>query len=186
MGKMIFVTGGGRSGKSAFAEDLLKDVNDVLYIATATPFDDEMKERIRIHRLRRNPSWTTIEAYRGLGESIREYAGAKGSILLDCVTVMISSLMFADSASDWENADIHKMYYLEKRVVSEINEFISSARDFSGKTVIVSNEIGMGIVPATPLSRGFRDIAGKVNQNIAAASDEVYLVVSGIPVKIKG
>lgn len=186
MGKMIFVTGGARSGKSGFAEDLLRNEQNVLYIATATPFDDEMKERIRLHRARRNPSWTTIEAYRDLGRKLKHYPGVKESVLLDCITVMISGLMFADSLVDWENAGTELMNVMEKNVLKEIDDFNSAVREFSGKIVIVSNEIGMGIVPATPLSRCFRDIAGRVNQNLAAASDEVYFVVSGIPVRIRG
>jgi adenosylcobinamide kinase/adenosylcobinamide-phosphate guanylyltransferase len=186
MGKMIFVTGGARSGKSAFAENMLKGERNVLYIATATAFDDEMKERIKLHKARRDPSWTTLEAYRDLGRRLKQFPGVKGSVMLDCITVMISSLMFADTLTDWEKAGTDLMNNTEKNVLKEINEFVSSTRDFSGRVVIVSNEIGMGIVPATPLSRCFRDIAGKANQNLAAASDEVYLVVSGIPVKIKG
>ena len=186
MGKLIFITGGARSGKSAFAEDILRDEHDVLYIATATPFDEEMKERIRLHRLRRNPSWITIEAYKELGSRINEYQGKKKFILLDCITVMISNLMFADTDTDWENAGTKKMLEMEKFILDEIRGFISSACDFAVKTVIVSNEIGMGIVPATSLSRCFRDIAGKVNQIIAEESDEVYLLVSGIPLRLKG
>ncbi|MGL4370082.1 MAG: bifunctional adenosylcobinamide kinase/adenosylcobinamide-phosphate guanylyltransferase [Spirochaetota bacterium] len=106
-------------------------------------------------------------------------------MLLDCVTVMVTNLMLEDSVL-WDCAGAEAVGAAEKRINDEIDDLILSARRFSGMTVIVSNETGMGIVPADPLSRHFRDIAGRINQKLAACADEAYFAVSGIPVKIKG
>jgi adenosylcobinamide kinase / adenosylcobinamide-phosphate guanylyltransferase len=186
MGKVIFVTGGARSGKSSFAEKMLDGIDDVLYIATAVPCDDEMVERIRLHKLQRNFRWHTFEAYRGLGERISESGASFQAVLLDCVTIMVTNLMFENTNTDWDRIGAAEISVLEKNINQEIDGLLQSAGEFHGKVIIVSNEIGMGIVPASPLSRHFRDIAGRVNQRIAAYADEAYLLVSGIPLKIKG
>lgn len=186
MGRVIFVTGGARSGKSSFAEGLPCGRDDVLYIATAVPFDDEMKERIRLHRERRNPRWTTLEVYSGLAEKIAAHLGSCSVMILDCVTVMVTNLMLENGNTDWDKINPAEVESVEKMIDIEIDELIEAARSFENMVVIVSNEVGMGIVPGNPLSRYFRDIAGRINQKIASAADDVYLTVSGIPVKIKG
>lgn len=186
MGKLIFITGGARSGKSRFAEELLAGLDDVLYIATAIAFDDEMKDRIRLHRERRNPRWKTIEGYSSLGEKIDENAVSCSAMLLDCITIMVTNLMLESNGINWDAVLQYEIDSIEKRVNNEIDELVGAARSFNGMTVLVSNEIGMGIVPADPLSRHFRDIAGRINQKIAASADDVYFTVSGIPLKIKG
>ncbi|OHD67019.1 MAG: bifunctional adenosylcobinamide kinase/adenosylcobinamide-phosphate guanylyltransferase [Spirochaetes bacterium RBG_13_51_14] len=185
MGTITFITGGARSGKSRFAESLLSGKDDVLYLATAIGFDDEMRDRIAKHRSRRNPGWETVECHRGFaGELITRLAGRR-YILLDCVTIMINNIMVVDSDVDWNRAGMDAVDRVEQHIQREIFDFIVIARNFTGETLIVSNEIGLGLVPPTPLGRYYRDIAGKVNQLIAAESDYVYLMVSGIPVKIK-
>jgi len=186
MGRIIFVTGGARSGKSRFAEELLAGMDNVLYIATAIAFDDEMRERIKLHRERRNPLWSTFEGSSGLGEKILSSSSSHEAILLDCITIMVTNLMLENHNTDWDKVTPAETVLIEKRINAEIDELIKSIVNFHGMTVIVSNEVGMGIVPATPLSRHFRDIAGKINQKIAAAADDVYFTVSGIPMKIKG
>lgn len=186
MGKLIFVTGGARSGKSRFAEELLTEIDRPLYIATAIPFDDEMKERIKIHRERRDDRWVTAEQYRGLGQVVDRYGETCGGILLDCITVMVTNLMLEDACREWEGINQDEIDAIEEEINYEVDELIGAVRRFEGTAVIVSNEVGMGIVPANPLSRHFRDIAGRVNQKIAFSADEVYFTVSGIPVKIKG
>jgi len=169
MGKLIFVTGGARSGKSRFAEELLTGIDDVLYVATAIPFDGEMENRIRLHKERRNPCWKTLEGYSALAENISGYTGSCGYLLFECVTIMVTNFMLEDRDLDWDNINTDE-----------------SAKGFSGMAVIVSNETGMGIIPASPLSRHFSDIAGRANQKLAASADEVYFTISGIPLKIKG
>ncbi len=186
MGKITFVTGGARSGKSGFAEELLNGQNEVLYIATGIPFDDEMKDRIAKHKQSRNKNWGTAEAYKELDEIIKENSNNKKHILLDCITLMINNLMTLDNNVDWDAIKPQKALEIETGVHNEIKKLLKAAGDFTGQTIIVSNELGMGLVPHEPLSRLYRDIAGRANQTIAAAADDVFLVVSGIPVKIKG
>lgn len=185
MGKIILLTGGARSGKSAFAEKLLKNKNDVLYIATGIPFDSEMKDRIAKHRERRNKKWITAEAYKGLDDIINKNKNSIKYILLDCVTLMINNLMLVDNNIDWNASGPEEIDKFENSIMNEIDRLLSAARDFKGSAIIVTNELGMGIVPAEPLGRHYRDIAGRANQVIADAADRVFLLVSGIPVKIK-
>lgn len=186
MSKIIFITGGARSGKSSFAETLLNDKDDVLYIATGIPFDDEMRGRIAMHKSRRNSRWETIEAYKDFDKVVEQSISGKKNILFDCVTLMVSNLMILENKIDWDSAGKETADIIEKNILNEINKLLDVARHFNCVLVIVSNELGMGIVPDTALGRYFRDIAGRVNQRIAGAAHEVYLMVSGIPLKIKG
>jgi adenosylcobinamide kinase/adenosylcobinamide-phosphate guanylyltransferase len=186
MGKIIFITGGARSGKSYFAEKLLKNKDKVLYIASAIAFDSEMKNRIEIHKKRRNENWETLEGYKNLKKLISEKISGKEYILFDCITVMLSNLMTVDNNFDWDSVNQKTVNEIESVMNKEVNELLEKANEFEGETIIVSNELGMGIVPNSPLGRYYRDIAGRVNQNIARMADEVYLLVSGIPLKIKG
>lgn len=185
MGAIIFITGGARSGKSRFAESLIAGMDNVLYVATGLGFDDEMKDRIARHKSQRNPAWKTVECYRDLARSLKRDLPDRGYVLLDCVTIMVSNFMVLDAGIDWDSAGIDAADRIEKVIWKEISDFLEMARDYNGQTIIVSNELGMGIVPPTPLGRYYRDIAGKMNQVIAAAADEVCLMVSGVPVKIK-
>lgn len=185
MGKIIFITGGARSGKSRFAEELVKGLDAVLYVATGIGFDAEMKDRISRHRSQRNPAWKTVECYRGIEGMLRGNLADRKYILLDCVTIMVSNILVLDAGLDWDRAGMAEVDEVEQKVRKEIDDFIMIARDFNGETIIVSNELGMGIVPPTPLGRHYRDIAGKVNQVLAAEADEAYFIVSGVPVKIK-
>lgn len=185
MGKIIFITGGARSGKSRFAEGLLKGRDAVLYVATGIGFDAEMKDRISRHRSQRNPAWKTVECYRNIAGALKDNCGDRKYILLDCVTIMISNILVLDAGLDWDKAGMAEVDKVEEKVRKEMRDIIVMAHDFNGETIIVSNELGMGIVPPTPLGRHYRDIAGKVNQLLAAEADEVYFMVSGIPVKIK-
>jgi adenosylcobinamide kinase/adenosylcobinamide-phosphate guanylyltransferase len=185
MGKITFITGGARSGKSSFAESLLRGKDNVLYIATALPFDSEMEERIKIHKKERNSHWKTIEAYRDLGRVIRDETPDRGHILLDCLTIMVSNLMVINNIN-WEKAGTETVSETEKMIEAEVRMLIEGALNFKGESLVVSNEIGMGVVPPTPLGRHFRDMAGRANQYVASIADEVYLLVSGIPLKIKG
>ncbi len=186
MGDLIFITGGARSGKSRFAEELFKGFDKVLYIATAVPFDEEMKERIALHRTRRNSSWVTVEGYREMDMLIRNGGHGMEGILVDCVTIMVSNLMILGEHIDWENPPAAYMERVKKSIRDETEKLIHGAENFTGTAVIVSNETGMGIVPPSPLGRFFRDFAGTANQMIASRAGTVYFMVSGIPVKIKG
>lgn len=182
MGKVILVTGGSRSGKSKYAEDLLKDKNDVLYIATAIVTDNEMEDRIKKHRERRNHNWKTYEGYKELHKAIEGYN--EENIMLDCVTVMTTNLMFEENR-DFDSMTKEGINNLLLNIQQQFEELILSARELNKNLVLVTNEVGYGLVPEYKLGRIFRDIAGSINQHIASLSDEVYLVACGLPLKLK-
>lgn len=185
MGKLILVTGGARSGKSSFAEKKAGAFGEsILYIATATAFDDEMKERVRRHQMQRPASWKTLEAYRDFGAILPGMLNGMDAVMLDCITVMVSNIML-QAAMDWEGLSVETINCVEKEVSAQVGILLSIIEKSVLPFVLVTNELGMGVVPPTVLGRSVRDIAGRVNQQIAKAADEVYLCVSGIPVRIK-
>jgi adenosylcobinamide kinase / adenosylcobinamide-phosphate guanylyltransferase len=185
MGNMILVTGGARSGKSTFAEDLARTFGDnVKYIATSIPFDEEMKQRVKKHREQRPESWETIEAYKDLDMHLKGKLSANPAVMLDCITVMTTNLMF-ENCSDFDNLSTEDFKNIEEYVNTQINILINLSKGCESTFILVTNEVGMGIVPENKLARIFRDIAGRVNQTLAKAADEVYFCVSGIPMKIK-
>lgn len=156
----------------------------VLYIATAIPCDDEMKDRIARHKAQRPAHWRTVEQYSELAEVLGE--AQESVVLLDCVTILITNLLFA-AGLDEERPVREEVERVEAEIMREIDTLLEECQRVSEREVIfVTNELGMGLVPPYPLGRIFRDIAGRANQRIAAASERVYLVVSGIPVLIKG
>lgn len=186
MGKLILVTGGARSGKSSYAEDIARSYGDaVLYVATSIPFDEEMKLRIKKHREQRPDNWETLEAYKDMDTHLSSLLQGKSAVLLDCITIMTTNLMF-EYETNWDNIKAEDILHIEERVRAEIVKLIETAQRSVIPFILVTNEVGMGIVPDNALSRMFRDIAGRVNQMVAKAADEVYFCVSGIPMKIKG
>ncbi len=174
-GEIILILGGARSGKSTFAEEFAKRRagNAVLFIATAEPLDDEMRERIEQHRASRPPHWKTLEAPRNLLDSIAKLPEIKGLMLLDCLTLWVTNEMLAD-----END-------LERRLLCQLDLLIGWARVQSVDLVMVSNEVGLGIVPENALARRFRDVLGKVNAHVAQSADKVYWMVAGLAVEVK-
>jgi len=184
--KIVLVTGGARSGKSTFGEKYIAELaSRIAYIATAIPFDDEMKSRILHHRDSRPQEWTTVEKYFEIDRVIPSIAVEHNGIILDCVTLMVSNMMLEAPDVDWENPDPSKVNDIQEAALTHAKAIVEALRASSMSGVLITNEIGMGIVPENPMARAFRDIAGRVNQAIAAMSDEVWLLVSGIPVKIK-
>ncbi|SHJ84461.1 bifunctional adenosylcobinamide kinase/adenosylcobinamide-phosphate guanylyltransferase [Paramaledivibacter caminithermalis] len=184
--KIILITGGARSGKSSFAEKLAADLsNKIAYIATAIPFDEGMKDRIKKHRESRPRSWTTFEIYKDIYKHIEKISQEHDTILLDCVTILVTNLMFDNHEIDWDVITRKKIDEIEKEIKEQVELLIKIVRDIKLNCILVTNELGMGIVPENRLSRIFRDIAGRINQFIASKADEVYFTVSGIPVKIK-
>lgn len=180
---MILVTGGARSGKSRHAESLLAQASAVHYIATSQIFDEEMAQRIRHHQEGRPAHWQTIERWQGLDRVITPDIPAGDAVLLECITTLVTNLLFAfggeDDPQEWDYAA------LEQQIDIEIGLLIAACQACPAQVVLVTNEVGMGIVPENRLARHFRDIAGRVNQRLAQAADDVWLVVSGIGVKIK-
>ncbi|WP_448871139.1 bifunctional adenosylcobinamide kinase/adenosylcobinamide-phosphate guanylyltransferase [Desulfobulbus propionicus] len=186
MGRVILVTGGARSGKSSFAEQLIAGLGrKIAYIATARSLDAEMEDRIAKHRLQRPTSWQTFETPTEPSRVVVAQGNQVDALLLDCLTVMITNRILTH-AIDWDQPSVPRLGEIEADILGEINALLAAAADSRADLVAVTNEVGYGIVPISPLSRFFRDCAGRVNQRVAAAADEVYLVVSGIPVRIKG
>jgi adenosylcobinamide kinase/adenosylcobinamide-phosphate guanylyltransferase len=166
LSRRILVLGGARSGKSALAERLALECGEpVLYVATATAGDEEMAERIAMHRARRPPSWRTLES----PTRIAVAPGDARTVLVEDLTFLLSNL-FEENASS-----------AESRAAEEVEQL---AR-VNVNVVVVSNEVGMGLVPPYPLGRVFRDALGRVNQLAASLVDEVYFVVAGVPLRLK-
>ncbi|MBL4936201.1 bifunctional adenosylcobinamide kinase/adenosylcobinamide-phosphate guanylyltransferase [Clostridium sp. YIM B02515] len=182
MSKIVLVTGGTRSGKSTFGEEMLKEREDVLYIATAVITDEEMRERVAIHQSRRNKSWKTFEGYKNLKDVVKETECS--SIMLECATTMITNLMF-DRYTDFDNLSKEEINVLEKSISKQFIDLINACREFDKELVIITNEVGFGLISEYKLGRIFTDIAGRINQFLGRASDEAYLVVSGLPLKLK-
>lgn len=177
MSKVIFITGGARSGKSAFAEKLaLEFPAPLCYLATAQALDVEMNDRIIKHRQRRGDIWNTVEEPLLLSETLSSLGDKYNVVLVDCVTLWLTNLLFnyEDNGGD-----------IEDLVLGEVRQLAEVLTTLSIPIILVSNETGMGIVPENRLARIFRDIAGQANQLIAAAADEAWLVASGIPIKLK-
>ncbi len=167
--KIIFIIGGARSGKSSFAlNEASKIKGQKAYIATAEALDNEMKERIERHKKGRGDEWDTYEEPLKITAVLSDIKNRYTVVVLDCLTLWLSNIM--RNRLEIEN---------------EINTFVNSLEDFPCHVFIVSNEVGMGIVPDNELAREFRDWAGFLNQKVAEIADEVYLVTAGIPVRIK-
>ena len=194
MTKIVLVTGGARSGKSAFAEDQLADREEVCYIATGLPRgeDPEWQERIRLHQERRPASWTTQEQYAGLADWLREQSHPV--YLLDCATLLTSNRLFDLIAQHYpDKLELTEEYFLSRQEQSfllqlleeEWQELLSTIRQTDAECWIVTDEVGLGIVPETRLGRFFRDVQGKVNQLIAKEASEAYLVICGLAQQLK-
>jgi adenosylcobinamide kinase/adenosylcobinamide-phosphate guanylyltransferase len=176
MSKTIFITGGARSGKSRFAEQLAGGYGAPLgYLATAQSLDDEMDRRISTHRQRRGEAWQTIEEPLDLARALTANDGLFNVTLVDCLTLWLTNLLLNEEQDE----------KTETRIMDEVQRLASTLRGMQTPVIIVSNEVGMGIVPENRLARVFRDLAGQANQIIAAAADEAWLVASGIPLRLK-
>ena len=187
MGHSILVTGGAKSGKSAFAEQLAQERGKRLgYIATSQAGDEEMRERIRRHQERRDARWATLEESHSPSKLIaaQTLTAQYDVLLLDCMTVLISNIILR-TPLDWDTASQTDLLTLEEKVKTEVKALAAAAREFSGLCILVANEVGFGIVPPSPLARFFRDCAGSSSQYLAAQAEEVYLVVAGLPLCLK-
>ena len=194
MAKIVLVTGGARSGKSAFAEERLADRERVCYIATGLPRgeDPEWQERIRLHQERRPASWTTQEQYAGLADWLREQSHPV--YLLDCATLLTSNRLFDLIAQHFpDKLELSEEHFLSRQEQSfllqlleeEWQELLSTIRQTDAECWIVTDEVGLGIVPETRLGRFFRDVQGKINQLIAKEASEAYLVICGLAQQLK-
>lgn len=185
MSKVILVTGGARSGKSNFAEKLCKEQNNnTVYIATSIPFDDEMKDRVRKHKESRPQNWKTYEIYKDIYTIIDDISKEHKTVILDCVTLLVNNLIFMHEI-DIDNSTQYEIDELEKYIKEQVEKLLIEIKKTNLYFVIVTNELGLGGVSINKLTRVYTDIVGRINQQIAAQSDEVYFVISGIPMKIK-
>jgi adenosylcobinamide kinase/adenosylcobinamide-phosphate guanylyltransferase len=182
--RLTLVTGGARSGKSSFAERLaLAGRAPVLYLATAEAQDDEMAARIAEHRRRRPDSWSTLEATHDIATALAGLASSPGTVLLEDLSLLASNLLLARA----HNADptVATLASAEAALTQEL-EALERTREAGGwELIVVTNEVGLGVVPPTPLGRVYRDLLGRANQACAARADDVYLIVAGIPLCIK-
>lgn len=186
MGKLHLIVGGARSGKSSFAEACAKKQTEkVVYLATAIVTDEDMRHRIEKHKLDRPSHWHTIERYQNFSAIVNqpEFLGAD-TLLLDCLTVMTTNLMF-DAHQDYDSISKETLIEIERMIIAEVDELIHVAQNNNKALILVTNEVGMGLVPAYKLGSYFRDIAGRVNRHVAALADEVTFVAVGIPLKLK-
>jgi adenosylcobinamide kinase/adenosylcobinamide-phosphate guanylyltransferase len=172
MGKIIFIIGGARSGKSLYAINLAKTMSEkVVFLATGVACDEEMKERIEKHKEIRPNIWQTVEEPIEIEKVLNTLDSSVDCIIIDCLSFWVSNLLISLG---------------KEKIINRTAQIIKMAKKITPKLIIVSNEVGMGIVPNTSEGRIFRDILGKVNQIVANLADEVFFLLSGIPIKLKG
>ncbi|MCX5990992.1 MAG: bifunctional adenosylcobinamide kinase/adenosylcobinamide-phosphate guanylyltransferase [Chloroflexi bacterium] len=181
--RCILILGGARSGKSRFAQEVASRLGErVLFVATAEALDEEMRQRIEEHKKARSSSWRTIEAPFGVGRRIREQSGDAQVVVLDCLTLLVSNVI-GQCSGDSARIDTK---LVDEKLSLEVRELAECIEGTAASFVLVSNEVGMGLVPPNRLGRIYQDSLGKVNQELAQRADTVYLMVAGIPVMIKG
>lgn len=169
-GRLIFVLGGARSGKSSFAQKLAKRFDKrVVFIATATACDEEMRQRIKLHKRMRPRQWKTIEKTKDLAVEIKKIKNS--TIIVECLSLLVSNLLFESKK--------------ERGMLKQINELIAAIEKSSNNVIVVSNEVGQGIVLENKQARTYRDILGKANQLMARKANEFYILFAGIPIEIK-
>ena len=191
MGRLTLILGGARSGKSTFAEQRARELGgeSVLYVATSEMKDDEMQQRVAKHRAERLTAWGTLEAPRNVAQALRQDGSEAKVILLDCMTFLVANhLMDAaapkDNPFDDPSADPFDPQ-IEADVVTEVETLVTYVQQSEVDLIVVSNEVGLGVVPPYELGRAYRDILGRANQILARHADEVQLLVAGIPMKVK-
>ena len=180
---IILCSGGARSGKSEFAEQLALSLKGrKAYVATGQAFDDEMKDRIKKHQLRRGKDWITFEIPLHLHENWEQIKNVSDVILIDCLTMFTSNHVFAHGDINTQE-DANR---IESIILEELQLLLQEINNSNDKTVIfVTNEIGLGIVPENKLARYFRDITGRVNREVASAANKMYLTISGVTIELK-
>jgi len=178
----ILLIGGAGSGKSHFAQELALRLGEpVLFVATAVAGDEEMLKRIDQHRRQRPPAWSTLEVTTDVGKNILEKLGGAKVVIVDCITLLANNI-FSQYSEQGEPTDVP---LIEKSLIAEIDELIECIKQVDASFIIVTNEVGLGVVPASRLGRLYRDLLAQANQMLAGAADEVYLMVAGLALPIK-
>lgn len=188
MGTITLILGGARSGKSGFAQKLAARLvaaegGGVTYLATAAAKDEEMRLRIARHRDNRPAEWTTAEEPCRVARILAGQVESTRVVIVDCLTLLISNILLAEGAE--EGGGPSRLERLEGLVMTEIDDILKTCRRIPAQVLLVANEVGMGVVPPSALGRMFRDIAGRVNQKVAAEADGVYFLVAGLAQKLK-
>lgn len=182
MSRLIFLLGGARSGKSSYAEQWARDNGEqVLFVATAQAFDDEMQSRIENHQASRPANWQTLEEPIHITDALSAHlqTATYDTILLDCITLLTSNILLS-LPEDALETEIHEV------VLQEIDNLLKLIAETESTWLVISNEVGMGVVPPTHLGRFYRDVLGRANQQLAAHADNVLLLVAGLAWKLKG
>ncbi len=182
--EIILVLGGARSGKSRFAQKLASDLGQkVLYVAPLVPRDEEMRRRVELHRKSRPSAWRTVEAPTGVAKALREHIADAEVVLLDCLTLLVANLMSpSHDTTEIENVDYEAA---QREMSTELEALLGCIEGSSTSLIIVSTEVGAGLVPPYPSGRAFRDLLGEANQFIAERVDKVYMMIAGIPLELK-
>jgi len=181
--KNILIIGGARSGKSRFAQELaLKLGGPVLFIATAEAGDEEMRHRIEEHQRARPSAWSTLEITTHIGSQIAQNMGGAKVVIVDCITLLVNNIFSLYSHQTDEQIDAS---LIEKEVTAEINELVECINQDDASFILVTNEVGSGLVPVSKVGRLYRDLLGKANQILAEHADKVYLMVAGLSLEIK-
>ena len=180
MGQLILILGGARSGKSAFAQKLARDLGGerVLFVATAEAGDDEMRERIAAHQQARPAGWRTLEALGDTGRAIVQAGASEPVVVVDCLTLLVSNAVLRLG----EGPEVRAA---EAAALAEVEGLLQAYRESGATIIVVSNEVGLGVVPDNPLARSYRDALGRANQALAAQCDKVYWLIAGLPVELR-
>ena len=181
--KIILLLGGARSGKSYYAQELAKKTaGKVLFVATAEAGDEDMRLRIEKHKQGRPADWRTLEATTDIGNRIQDEIEDEQMVIIDCITLLVSNIFGRYNEQQFETIEDS---ILEKQVISEINQLLKCLKTLDSSFIIISNEVGLGLVPGNRMGRLYRDFLGRANQMLAQNADEVYFMVAGIPLRVK-
>lgn len=187
-GTLTLILGGVRSGKSRFGHELALELggDDVLFVATAESRDDEMARRIDRHRRSRPSVWQTLECPLKAGIAIAAYDNLPSVVLVDCLTLLVTNVLLENEKelNGFDGTNSTEISFIENRMLAEIDDLIRIAESLNTHLIVVSGEVGMGLVPETPLGRLFRDLLGWSNQRIAARASSTYFMVAGMPIKV--
>lgn len=185
MSDLILITGGARSGKSSFAELLAAHPGlPVVYIATAQVYDEEMALRVKKHREQRPSDWSLVEEPLAISSVLEHYRNERVVLLLDCVTLWLTNLLLSEYSEE-SSEDPFAQDEKEQIILDQVRRIAHLAQDIVPQVIMVTNEVGQGIVPDNPLSRAYRDLAGRANQLLGRTASKVYFVVAGYPMEIK-
>ncbi|MGE3537731.1 MAG: bifunctional adenosylcobinamide kinase/adenosylcobinamide-phosphate guanylyltransferase [Candidatus Tectimicrobiota bacterium] len=180
MGQLLLILGGARSGKSAYAQRLAEERGgaQVVFVATATAGDEDMAQRIARHRAERPAVWRTLEVPYDVGQALTQHLGEATVVVVDCLTLLVSNLLFRDTTTP-DAATV------DAAVQAEMAALLQACQTLPATVIVVSNEVGLGLVPDNALGRLYRDVLGRANQALAAQAAAVYLLVAGLPVDVK-